>query len=137
MNYTDVLMQIARERHAQTNVMGNDTDGFKTFHIATNANDYYVWMNDYEGEFLPTDLDVKGLYREIYGDPLDSPEAARIRAQEIIRNLEWIMDKKGVFHPVPSLFNKQRGYIEMPIDGKKIKITQKQNFFHFPVATEA
>lgn len=78
---------------------------------------------------LNSDLAPSELYLDLKEDRLDDLE---LRQEEIFKTIKLLLQKKVIYHKAPSLFNKRRGFVELPVDGKVTKIAQKRNYLNLP-----
>lgn len=96
--------------------------------------DLYVGIPKLEGRYVAHDITSSYLPREVYPDVADGQHALNDRTKEILSVVECILAKKIEFHRHPSLFNKERGYIAMPVNGEERRAYQKRNYFGLPEA---
>lgn len=133
-NFEKRLKNIASVREVELLVETDREKWFKLLRIISKDNYFYIWLKNYSGEYIPMDLEGGGLDREMYNEPFDEISKARGRGEEILNNIDSILKRKLVFHAAPGIFNKERGYILLTIDGKETKIMQKKNFFELSMA---
>jgi hypothetical protein len=127
------LRQIAHEFNCQLSIEAVQDDSYVDCVLQKDDIDLDVIFPRHNGEYYAYGIESTGLPREIYlDDPKDFTE--KDRSNEILETIEKILAKKIKFHEKPGIFNKEKGYIILPIDGKETKIPQKKNYFRLPVA---
>ena len=127
------LESIAQDNYASINTDYSDNgeyidceivkDNIKIYVILTKFNDDYYAYN-FDSDIAPSEfyLDLKS----------DSPTLVSRREKEIFSNITLLLNKKLRYHKKPSMLNRERGYVELNIDGKTTKIWQKRNLLGLP-----
>ncbi len=95
--------------------------------------DLHILFIEEDGMQYAYDISSGLLPRELYPDSPKAPISIQDRNNEILNNIESILKRQFTFYKKPSFLNSRKGYFEMPIDGQRIKIIQKNNYFGLPV----
>lgn len=86
-----------------------------------------------DGEYFAYGMESTGLPRELYSaDPTDLSS----RSREILANAEKLMSGQVYFYAAPSFLNQRKGFINLDIDGKTVRVPQAYNYFKLPLKTE-
>lgn len=96
------------------------TDGINSYIIFINKNGEYYAYN------LNTDFVPSGLY----GDAPD--EFLEKRHKNIYENIQRIYSGQLSYERAPTIFNKNKGYIRLNVDGHEVRIKQKANIYNLP-----
>lgn len=87
-------------------------------------------------EYFAYDITSIGLPNELYMDSPQHGTSTKQRSQEIVANVKKLLVQEIRFNSKPSVLNKNAGFIILPIDGKDLKIYQKNNYFQLTLASE-
>jgi hypothetical protein len=104
-------------------ILGSATNGTVSFDIL------FLLEN---GKYFAYDLSSNGLPREVYSDSVRKGFTAEQRSSEIINTINRLLSKDVKFCSSPSVFNRNRGFLLLKIDGNAQKIFQKRNHFNLP-----
>jgi hypothetical protein len=98
-------------------------DNLELYVIFTLFNDrYYAYS-------LNSLLAPSELYMDLHSD---APDGLAARDEEICTTVINLLSGKVAYHKKPSIFNKRRGYVELPVDGTMTRLSQKNNYFKLP-----
>lgn len=129
----DYLEQLAKRINATVTFDGPDDSSYIDSKLSRDGIDVYIILTKFNNRFyaysLNSNLATSGLYADMQSD---KDEHLKARENEIFKNAESILRKEVVYHKTPSLFNRQRGYVELNIDGKPVKLFQKRNLLALP-----
>jgi|GEM_PF-3458104 len=93
----------------------------------------YVIFTNFHGIYYAYGLNSAIAPSELYLDlKTTEPDVLKTREEEIFGNVERLLQKEVTYHENPSFFNKQRGYIELQVDGKVVRLPQKSNVLKLP-----
>jgi hypothetical protein len=87
--------------------------------------------NTYYAYGLNSDIAPSELYMDLQTDEL---KVLKKREEEIFKNVTLFLRKEITYHKNPSMFHKSRGYVEMQVDGKRVRVSQKSNLLKLPEA---
>jgi len=128
----DKLKELATATGSQINFETAEDNSYIDCSIIKEGIELDLLLTKFE-EYCAYDLSSPGLPREIYSDQLRPGVTASQRSEEIVNNASALMTRQQVFHPTPRFFNRNRGYILLPIDGSNTKIPLKTNYFGLPI----
>lgn len=130
---TKRLEAIASKYNTTIKLNESDDDAYIDCEISNNDMQLYVIFTRFGDRYYAYSLNSDIAPSELYLD-LDSrkPSDLEKREDEIFHTIDLLLGKKIVFHRKPSFFNKQRGYIELTVDGKPLKLMQKGNLLKLP-----
>lgn len=128
------LKKIATNFGWSCEISKHEDGSYIDFVIRKDDRDLFVIFPKHGGVYVAYDLTSSGLPREIYPDTPPDYFSDKQRSTEVIINIESILSKSLQFYKAPGLFNKNKGYITLPIDGRIQKIFQKSNYFNLPIA---
>jgi hypothetical protein len=90
---------------------------------------FTLFGDRYYAYSLNSALAPSELYMDIKSDSLDD---LATRDEEIRDTVVKLLEKNIPYYRTPGIFNKHRGYVELPVDGKILRLSQKKNYFNLP-----
>lgn len=128
------LQNLAIKCKAEFNLDVSDSQDYIECSLKKDDIEIYVDIPLHGSTFTAYDMSSNFLPRELYNNEVQNNYTEAQRSSEILDNIELILNKKLKFYSKPNIFNKLRGYIILPIDGKQQKIFLKNNYYNFPKA---
>lgn len=130
----DKLKAIAKAAGADLKENPGNDDVAVSFAIAKGGRELHILFTNTEGIYLASDLSSHHLPRELYSDTAQNQFTEEQRSNEIITTVGALLNGQITYYKSPWLLNKNRGYLLLQIDGRKVKIKQSRNYFNLPIS---
>lgn len=126
------ITEIANEYSASLEVDEARDGSYVDCIINHNGLDLSVTLTRFNDNFYAYSLESTILPRDLYPDEIKQASIApEDRSEEIINNVRLLLSRSASFTKSPSILNKNRGYITIPVDGESNKIYFKNNSLRF------
>lgn len=131
-NALERITEIANEYSASLEVDEASDGSYVDCIIDHNDLDLSVTLTRFHDNIYAYSLESTILPRDLYPDEIKQTSITpEDRSDEIINNVRLLLSRGILFVRSPSIFNKDRGYITISVDGKANKIYYKDNSLRF------